>query len=330
VARTLFACGSFEEAETELEVAAQSAEMAGDRCGMARALVDHAAITLYTRGPAAAMEMARDASTLQRTNRKLASAASAVLACAAYQGGDPSGLPLIESLTRELAREPVDDIGPLTWSWGVLGVCLQTAQLAERFVEADTAFESLYRSVQRLGLPVAVAALATVRADHLCRLGRLPEAQAMAEVAVRAARSAPGVVIWADAVSAEVLFESGQTEAGAERLRRAQDQTAKHGAPLMLSAFLNYLAAICELDGGRPSRASDLFQKVERDIIAAGVVDPGVIPWATPAIAAHLASGKPDAARQVVRWLERAASSALSSRRVAQARAGWKRSQGKR
>jgi len=322
VARALFACGRFEEAETELEVAVHGAEIAGDRGGMARAQVDRAAIALYTRGPAAALEMARSASTFQLTNRKLATAASAVLACAAYQSGDPSGLPLIESLTRELARSPIDDIGPLTWGWGVLGVCLQTAQLAERFGEADAAFEALYRHVLRLGLPVAMAALATARAHHLCQLGRLAEAKAMAEVAQGAARGAPGLVIWAEAVTAEILFETSQAVAGMERLRRAQDQAAKEGAPVMLSALLNHLAALFELDSGRPSRAAELYERVELDIVAAGVVDPGVVSWATPAIAAHLATGRLDAARHVVEWLERAASALPSRQPTAMAALG--------
>ena len=308
-ARTMFVRGDYEEAEQELEAAARSAQRAGDSDAMARARIDHAAMVLYTRGPAAALQLSMAASKdVLSTNRRLVTAAAAIAACCAYETGDPSGLPLIESLTRELARSPLDDIAPLLWSWGVLGVCLQTAQLAELFGEADAAFEALFESTRRLELPVAVAALATARADHFCQLGRIDEALRMAHVAVTAAGRAPGLAAWAEAVSAEVLFESGQTAAAVERLRRAQDQATKQGAPAMLSAFLHHLAAVCELDGGRPSRASELFERVELEVVAAGVVDPCTIPWGPPAIAAHAATGRLDAARRVLRWLERGAS----------------------
>jgi DNA-binding CsgD family transcriptional regulator len=314
-ARAQFARGNTEEAESELRAAARGAEIAGDACALGRARIDQAAMALYTRGPAAALELATAASkVVQGADRRLVAAAGAILACCGYATGDPSGLSMVESMTRELARNPIDDIGPLTWGWGVLGVCFQTAQTAELFSEAETAFNALYEFAQTLELPVAVAALATARADHLLHMGRIDDALAMSQVAVSCAGRAPGLVIWADAVRAEVLFESGQTSAGAERLQRAMDQLAKPGAPALPSAFVHHLAAVYELDGRRPARASELFELVELEIEAAGVVDPSAIPWGPPAIAAHLAAGRPDSAKRVQCWLERGAA-ALPARR---------------
>ena len=307
-ARTLFVRGEVDEAEQELEVVARGAERAGDADTAARARIDQAAIALYTRGPRAALELATTAAQFaRRPSQRLVTAAAAILACCQYETGDAGGLPLIASLTREMARGPADEIGPLLWGWGILGVCLHTAHLAELYRDADAAFEALFASAQRLELPVAVAALATARASQLLQRGRIDEALRLASVGMKAAERAPGLAAWAEAVNAEVLFESGQTSAGIERLRRAQDQAAGRGAPAMLRITLDHLAALFELEGGRASRASELFERVEEGVASAGVVDPSTIPWGAPAIAAHVAAGRPEAARRVLEWLERGA-----------------------
>jgi DNA-binding CsgD family transcriptional regulator len=321
-ARALFVGGNPAEADKELEAAERNAERAADPDSLARVRIDRAAMAFFTKGPAAAEELARS---VQTSHPKLATAASALAACAAYQAGDTSGLPLVASLTRELTRNPVDDVGPLLWSSGVLGICQLTAQNAEMLTESEAAFTALFETARRLQLPAPIAALSTARAEYLCQAGQIDAALTMAEVAVTASERARGLAAWADAVRADVLFESGQLAAAAERLHRAQDLNVKQGAPPMQSAFLLHLEAMWEHDAAHPLVASELFERVEHLVKSAGVLDPAFIPWATPAIGAHASIGRLEAAKRVLDWVERGVTAFGTRRSQAMAAIGHAR-----
>ena len=301
--RALFIRGAVKEAGDSFRMAVESAPSA-DTSRALEALLDQAFISWPTGGPALAMPL------LERA-RALAEHAPAVLRMrvdtawgfTAFVRGDPAGIAVVNGAVAHALANPEADTADFAWSWGTLGTYGNLAKWSERFVDATRAYEIGMKAAERMGLPVAIAAVAVMHADTCIRTGRLREALELADLATLLSDLAPERAFWAAIEHAYILAEMGRMGECAEWFRRAAE-LADPEENWAGRVWLLHVEAVLAMHARQTAEACALFDRLRSLANRLEILEPCVVPWAGDAITAYLYGGRIDEALAIIRSLE--------------------------
>src|SRR5437868_2104650 len=301
--RALFTRGAHAEAADAFKEAVATA-LRSDQSEAVRALLDAAFIAWPSGGPALAtplLEQARELAT--ESSPRLRLRADTAWAFSAFVGGDPAGITVLEGAVREALANPEADTTDFAWSWGTLGTYGNMAKWTERFADATRAYEIGMQAAERMGLPVAIAAVAVMHGDTCIRTGRLREALELADRATMLADLAPERAFWAAIIHAYTLADMGRMEESAEWQRQAtalaepDDQWAGH-------LWLLHTEAVLAMHDRRTADACALFDRLRVLADHLQILEPCIVPWSGDAIAAYLYGGRVGDATAVLESLE--------------------------
>ena len=247
-----------------------------------------------------ALAIAPEAAPTQRLLRFIEGYASLMYEC------DPGhAVPLTQELIRVGARAVWPDQG---WNLTLAVHALNICKVLEDFAGAQAIFDREYDEAVRAGAPVLMSGLAVAWADVLLRLGRLEEALELVEQtsALIERRIRP----WTDLAAAVLCSELGLDERS--RTHHAAllefQREIPDGQYSVVSLWLALLDARGHLAAGLHTQASDAMLRAGEIAALGGRVEPCLVPWAATAVDAHLAAGRPDAARALLDELESRAS----------------------
>jgi len=180
------------------------------------------------------------------------------------------------------------------------------ATIAERLRDGEHVFAEALRAVEELGWIGPVTALATGHAHVLMRLAHLGDALAAIERAgdLQAPLGSQDPYIMVG--HACILHLMGDAQRSETWCARAEDVARRSGHRLAL-LFTTDVRGQLALRRGDMGEARELYAAAEKTTRQLGLVDPGVVPWAAHAMAAHIGSGEGSAARRIIDWLEDAA-----------------------
>jgi DNA-binding CsgD family transcriptional regulator len=289
--RALFIRGAVKEAGEAFRLAVASA-LPSDKSEAARALLDEAFISWPTGGPALATPLLERARELAADGSpRLRARADTAWAFSIFVGGDPTGIALIAGAVEDAFTNPEADTTDFAWSWGTLGTYGNMKKWTEQFAEATRAYEIGMQAAERLGLPVAIAAVAVMHGDTCLRTGRLQEALHLADRATILADLAPERAFWAAIIHAYTLNEMGQMEECAEWYRRAAS-LADPNENWAGRVWLLHMEAVLAMHARRTADACALFDRLQALAKELQILEPCVVPWAGDAITAYLYGGR--------------------------------------
>jgi ATP/maltotriose-dependent transcriptional regulator MalT len=301
--RALFIRGSVREAGDAFRSAVTSA-LPSDKPAAVGALLDQAFISWPSGGPALATPLLEQA-------RQLAVDCSATLrlradtawAFSTFVGGDHAGIHVIDAAVQDALANPEADTTDFAWSWGTLGTYGNMAKWTERFADATRAYEVGMAAAERMGLPVAIAAVAVMHGDTCLRTGRLGEALRLADRATVLADLAPERAFWAAIIHCYTLNEMGQMDECAEWFRRSSalaDPEEKWAGRV----WLLHMEGVLAMHARRTADACAVFDRLRALATQLQILEPCIVPWAGDAITAYLYGGRLDDALAVLGALE--------------------------
>src|SRR6266567_3456208 len=301
--RALFVRGAHAEAADAFQAAVVTA-LRSDKSEAVRALLDAAFIAWPSGGPALATPLLEQARELAaESSPRLRLRADTAWAFSAFVGGDPAGIAVLEGAVREALANPEDDTTDFAWSWGTLGTYANMAKWTERFAEATRAYEIGMQAAERMGLPVAIAAVAVMHGDTCIRTGRLREALELAKRATMLADLAPERAFWAAIIHAYTLADMGRMQDAAEWHRQAtalaepDEQSAGH-------LWLLHVGAVLAMHERRTADACALFDRLRALAGQLRILEPCIVPWSGDAITAYGHGGRLEDARDLLESLE--------------------------
>ena len=286
----------------------QAAAVATDPPGRVGVLCD-ALLTCLASAPARwvldtagrALELAAEDSPQQRVLRFVRGYAALICRC------DPlEAIALTDEVLGAGARSLWSAQG---WNLTIAVHTLNICKVLEDYESAAVLFEREYDEAVAAGAPVLMAGLAVAYADVLLRLGRLDGALELVERT--SALSDRRIQPWSDLAAAVLLSELGQDARASvhiESLRAfAADIPAEQFA--VVSLWLHLLDGRAQLAAGRHAEASETMAAAAAIAELGGRLEPCLVPWAAVALAAHLAAGRVELARELLAELERHATS---------------------
>jgi len=202
-----------------------------------------------------------------------------------------------------------EELGPEAWGWRVMGwpslhqagVFLWTdrpdrAISLSRRLQGEAADRGDYGSMPAVLSHLALGEVAA---------GQWPQAEATASEGYEAAAQAGDAVHQAITLAARALVRTF-TGRPADARRDAEDALALTGERSVAHARIHahWALALLDLLADRPQDAADRLVPLRRRLVAAGVGEPGVIPFASDEIEALLTAGHTSAAEGAVDWLE--------------------------
>ncbi|HEX9096494.1 MAG TPA: AAA family ATPase [Candidatus Dormibacteraeota bacterium] len=301
--RALFIRGSVREAGEAFR-AAVGAALPSDKSAAVGALLDQAFISWPSGGPALATplleqarELAADCSPTLRVRTDTAWAFST------FVGGDHAGIRVIDAAVQDALANPEADTTDFAWSWGTLGAYGNMAKWTERFAEATRAYEVGTAAAERMGLPVAIAAVAVMHGDTCLRMGRLGEALRLADRATVLADLAPERAFWAAIIHAYTLNEMGQMEECVGWSRRA-GALADPDENWAGRVWLLHMEAVLAMHARRTAEACAVFDRLRALAGRLQILEPCIVPWSGDAITAYLYGGRIDDALAVLASLD--------------------------
>jgi DNA-binding CsgD family transcriptional regulator len=301
--RALFIRGLVREAGEAFRSAVVSAPPS-DKSAAVRALLDQAFISWPTGGPALATPMLEQARELAaECSPALRVRADTAWAFSAFVGGDPEGIQVIDAAVQVALANPEADTADFSWSWGTLGTYGNMAKWTERFADATRAYEVGMAAAERMGLPVAIAAVAVMHGDTCLRTGRLQEALRLADRATILADLAPERAFWAAIIHAYALNEMGQMDEFSEWCRRSS-ALADPDESWAGRVWLLHLEAVLAMHARRTAEACALFDRLRRLATQLQILEPCIVPWSGDAITAYLYGGRIDDALGVLGSLD--------------------------
>jgi DNA-binding CsgD family transcriptional regulator len=301
--RALFIRGSVREAGEAFRSAVVSAPTS-DKSAAVRALLDQAFISWPTGGPALATPMLEQARELAKEcSPTLRVRADTAWAFSAFVGGDPEGIRVIDAAVQVALANPEADTADFSWSWGTLGTYGNMAKWTERFEDATRAYEVGMAAAERMGLPVAIAAVAVMHGDTCLRTGRLQEALRLADRATILADLAPERAFWAAIIHAYALNEMGQVDEFAEWCRRSS-ALADPDENWAGRVWLLHLEAVLAMHRRQTAEACALFDRLRALATQLQILEPCIVPWSGDAITAYLYGGRIDDALAVLGSLD--------------------------
>jgi DNA-binding CsgD family transcriptional regulator len=301
--RALFIRGAVQDAAEAFREAVSSA-LPDDRTNAVEALLDQAFTAWPTGGPSMArplLERARDLATDASTSLRIRT--DTAWAFSAFVGGDPSGIPVVDGAVKHAFANPEADTADFAWSWGTLGTYGNLAKWTERFDDATRAYGVGIKAAERMGLPVAIAAVTVMHADTCVRTGQLRLALELADRATLLADLAPERAFWAAITHAYVLADMGHMEECAAWSRRASE-LADPDDGWAGRVWLWHVEAVLAMHGRQTEQACALFDRVCELASRLEIVEPCVVPWAGDAIAAYLYGGRVGDALAIIESLE--------------------------
>src|SRR5579864_5796946 len=293
--RALFVSGSVAEARQAFQNLTKGTT-AHDPSDVVRALLDQAFIEWPTTGPAVAMPLLEQARALAGdVSATLRARVDTAWAFSTFVGGDPSGIPVIEAGVHDALANPQADTTDFAWSWGTLGTFGNLAKWTERFEDATRAYEVGMQAAERMGLPVAIAAVAVMHADTCLRTGDLRLAYQLADRATLDADLAPERAFWAAIIHCYLANEQGQMEECAQWLKRSAE-LADPDPYWAGRVWLLHMEAVLAMHARQTEEACTLFDQLQALASRLQILEPCIIPWAGDAITAYAYGGRfPDA-----------------------------------
>ena len=289
--RALFIRGFVRDADEAFSAAVVSAEPS-DKSAAVLALLDQAFISWPSGGPALAMPMLEQARRLSaECSPTLRRRADTAWAFSTFMSGDRAGIEVIDSAVEHALANPEADTTDFAWSWGTLGTYGNMTKWTERFTDATRAYEVGMAAAERMGLPVAIAAVAVMHGDTCLRVGRLGEALRLADRATVLADLAPERAFWAAIIHAYTLNEMGQMNECAEWCRRssALADPDENWAGRM---WLLHMEAVLAMHARRTADACALFDRLRALGDRLQILEPCIVPWSGDAITAYLYGGR--------------------------------------
>jgi DNA-binding CsgD family transcriptional regulator len=301
--RALFIRGSVREAGESFRSAVVSA-LPSHKSAAVGALLDQAFISWPSGGPALATPLLEQA-------RQLALECSSTLrvrtdtawAFSTFVGGDHAGIRVIDAAVQDALANPEADTTDFAWSWGTLGTYGNMTKWTERFADATRAYEIGMAAAERMGLPVAIAAVAVMHGDTCLRTGRLGEALRLADRATVLADLAPERAFWAAIIHAYTLNEMGQMDECAEWFRRSS-ALADPDENWAGRVWLLHMEAVLAMHARRTADACALFDRLRALANQLKILEPCIVPWSGDAITAYLYGGRIEDALTVLGSLE--------------------------
>jgi DNA-binding CsgD family transcriptional regulator len=205
--------------------------------------------------------------------------------------------------------ERADHLGPEAWGWRVwgwpsihqAGVCLWTDRPGRaislfRQLQQEAADRGDYGSMPALLAPLALAEFAA---------GRWRDAEATASEAYETAAQASDVPHQAIALAARALVRASTGRPVDARLD-AEGALALSGERSVALARIHahWALALLDLLDDRPHDAAGRLGSLRVRLVAAGVGEPGAIPFVADEIEALVAAGRVVTAEEAVEWLE--------------------------
>ncbi len=303
--RALFTSGDVPAARAQFAAVIEPA--AGSDVSQAvEALLDQAFVSWPTGGPALAMPLVVKARALAgQTTPGLQKRAETAWAFTAFVSGDPAGIPVVDAAVQMAYANPLADTGDFAWSWGTLGTYGNIAKWTERWDDATRAYQVGMTTAERLGLPIAIAAMAVMHADTCVRTGRLHEAIELVDRATSLADLAPERAFWAAIAHAYILADMGRMEECAAWWRNAES-LATDAEDWAGKIWLWHIEAVLEMHARQTAAACALFERIEALAQRLQVVEPCVVPWAGDAITSYLYALRMDDALRIIASLEQA------------------------
>ena len=301
--RALFIRGSVRESGDSFRSAVASA-LPSDKPAAVRALLDQAFTSWPTGGPALATPMLEQARALAvECSPALRVRADTAWAFSTFVGGDHAGIRVIDAAVQDALANPEADTTDFAWSWGTLGTYGNVAKWTERFTEATTAYEVGMSAAERMGLPVAIAAVAVMHGDTCLRTGRLGEALRLADRASVLADLAPERAFWAAIIHAYTLNEMGEMDECREWYRRSS-ALADVDENWAGRVWLLHMEAVLAMHERRTADACAAFDRLRGLTNQLQILEPCIVPWSGDAITAYLYGGRIDDARAVLGSLD--------------------------
>lgn len=301
--RALFLSGDAAGGEQRFEQAGALVS-AADPDVAVHAFLDLSRALWLTAGPGGALRAAARARDLARgADDSLRVQADAAWGFVALVSGDASGLEATTAAGGAAAAKGLSAVRDLSWNWGTLRNSGRAAKYAERFADAEAAFDALFPWAEQAGSPHAIASLAAHHADTLARRGRLREALDLATRAVGLAELAPLAAPFAHAVQALVLLYLDRLAESEEACRSAEEAAGGRGQWLPQLRVL-HVRGLRHLHEGDLHEAAEAYLALEADTMRLGIGEPCLVPWARDAIAAHVGRGRAGDAERVLAWVE--------------------------
>jgi len=301
--RALFIRGAVQDAGEAFREAVASA-LPDDRTSAVEALLDQAFTAWPTGGPALArplLERARELAA--EVSPALRLRATTAWAFSAFISGDPAGIAVVDGAVHHAFANPEADTADFSWSWGTLGTYGNLAKWTERFDDATRAYDVGIKAAERMGLPVAIAAVAVMHADTCVRTGQLRLALELADRATLLADLAPERAFWAAITHAYVLADMGHMDECSAWWRRASE-LADPDEGWAGRVWLWHIEAVLAMHARKTEEACSLFDRVRALADRLQILEPCVVPWSGDAITAYLYSGRLPDALAIIESLE--------------------------
>jgi ATP/maltotriose-dependent transcriptional regulator MalT len=268
-----------------------------------RSLLDQAHTDFVIHGPGVAVRAAARARELAGDAPEgLRQRAEATWGNFAVRSGDPSGFAAAEAIAIRLSH--LDRL-PLTAEEfaqprGAVELFADLAVIGDRFDEAERAYRAARAAAEEAGAVTALATQISTMLPLLAASGRYEEVLADVARLDELVDLYPGAVRFAEFTRAEALLRLGRLDEC-----EASIQAADAGAVdvWLARTCSTRLHALWLTWTGRPG-ASDCFLECEQSTVGAGVEHPAMLYWSTHAMEAHLAVGRDEDARRVLRWTE--------------------------
>jgi len=299
--RALFASGDARAAESHFAAAAELGLAGSDPTPAIEALLDRATACWIAGGIARAVDYATRARLLaQGADPDVRRRADSTWAMVTFISGSAEGLPAAAAAAAEAELNPLLETVDPTWSWGPLGNYMFISEFAENYEEAGRVLDIAYHAAEQLGAPMAIGLLDSLRTNALIRRGRLSDALAHAEHALRMVDLVPSLAGYAWIANAATVLELGRIDEAAAWC----DRLEKLPQALILRIWIQRMRGIIAGRRGQQQQASDFFLVAETIANQAGLFEPCIVPWSRDAITAHVACGRLNDAARVVAGLE--------------------------
>jgi DNA-binding NarL/FixJ family response regulator len=284
--RALFVNGAVRDA-SDAFAEAVATSLPENKSEAVRALLDQAFVSWPSGGPAQATPFLEHARALAlESSPALRSRVDTGWAFSRFVSADLSGIEVLEQAAGEAFAHPEADTTDFAWSWGTLGTFGNMAKWTERFPDAFRAYDVGMESAERLGLPVAIAAVAVMHADTCLRTGNLVKALQLADWAMLHRELAPERAVWAAITQAYVAAEMGEFDQCAEWFRRASAM-ADPNPDWAGRLWLLHIEAVLAMHDRRTDDACALFDRLRALATKLQVLEPCIVPWAGDAMTAY-------------------------------------------
>lgn len=268
------------------------------------ALLDQACHQLTVAGPRVALPWANRAMDLAMARGASQASAQATWGTIAYRSGNPDGLGAAQAAaarvevvptTRAMERHAYQD--------PALNYAIVAVQ-AEWFDDAERILTEILDSAERRCEPITLVYAAFAWVDGLCRLGRLAEADAMVDRLIELSELLfPHWAPLASTYRALVRLEQGHLEQAAWYCDQLADRVHHQDSLHRTDGLALYVRGALARRQGDVDAACALFAQLQLWADRTGEVDPAHLPWASDAVAAYLAGGRPADARHVLDWV---------------------------